>query len=244
MLRKTLLVLPWLLVLSFGAIRPASAQWAVIDVGAIAQLIQQYMTLQEQLTTARDHLEQARREYESLTGDRGMQHLLDGISRNYLPAQWEALQDALYGRSGGFPGLTTRANRLLETNAVLTPAQLALFSAKDQLHLDDMRHSVASLQALSQQALGQTSDRFASLQELITAIGSADDPKAIMDLQARIAAEQAMLANDEIKVRTIFRAVQAEEDAQRMRRREQAIADIGSYRHLRPLELPLPESLP
>jgi type IV secretion system protein VirB5 len=65
-----------------------------------------------------------------------------------------------------------------------------------------------------------------------------------MDLQARIQAEQAMLANDEIKVRSTFQTVQAEQDAQRMRRREQAIADVGSYRNLPPLELPLPETLP
>lgn len=246
MFRRLLLLVPWLLVLSLGAVRPAAAQWAVVDVGAIAQLIQQYQTLQEQLTTARDHLEQARQEYAALTGNRGMQHLLDGELHNYLPGHWEELQDALYGRSGNFSAYASRARGFLETNAVLTPDQLALFSARDQLHIDDMRHSVASLQALSQQALGETSDRFNALQALIAAIGSANasDPKGIMDLQARIQAEQVRLTNYAIKVRTLSEAVQAEQAAERQRRREQAIADIGSYRNLPPLELPLPETLP
>jgi len=238
----------WLLVLAAvfsGALTsPASAQFAVIDVAAIVRLIQQYVTLQQQLATARNQLDQARQQYDSLRGDRGMQHILEGVWRNYLPGHWEALDDALYGRYEDFPAFQRRVKPLLESNAVLTPEQLARFSAKDQLHIDDMRHSVASLQALSRQALGETSERFNGLQELITAIGRASDPKDVMDLQARIQAEQVMLANDEIKVRTIFQSVQAEEDAQHMRRDEQAIADIGSYRNLPPLDLPLPERAP
>lgn len=243
MFRRTLFV-SWLLVLSLGAARPASAQWAVIDVGAIAQLIEQYLTLQEQLTTMRDHLGQARQQYESLTGDRGMQHLLAGVERNYLPATWEALDDALYGRSGGYPAFGRRARGHIEANAVLTPEQLARFSAPDQRHIDELRHSVASRQALSQQTLDTSSDRFASLQALVSAIARADDPKAIMDLQARIQAEQVMLANDQIKGRAISESVEAEQDAERLRRREQAIAGIGSYRRMPPLVLPVPETLP
>ncbi|MEJ1962908.1 MAG: type IV secretion system protein [Gammaproteobacteria bacterium] len=244
MFRKALLVVPWLIVLSFGVVRPASAQWAVIDVGAIAQLIEQYETLQEQLTTARDHLEQARQEYESLTGDRGMQHLLEGQWRNYLPGHWLALTDALYGLSPDFPAFQRISHGYLDTNAILTDAQMGTFSEADQKHLEDMRHATAAMQALTQQALGETSERFNGLQTLIDAIGSAEDPKAVLDLQARIQAEQVMLENDSNKIHTIFTAVQAEEEAQRLRRREQAIADVGSYRNLPPLELPLPEILP
>ncbi len=34
----------------------AHAQWAVVDVGAIAQLIQQVTTMEQQLSTAKDQL--------------------------------------------------------------------------------------------------------------------------------------------------------------------------------------------
>ena len=244
MFRKLTFAIPIVLLLSFGAVRPAAAQWAVIDVGAIAQLIAQYETLQKQLSTAHDHLKQARQEYDALTGDRGMQNLLAGQWRNYLPGHWLAMTDALYGLSPDFPAFQRISHGLLETNAILTPEQIAALSPADQKHLDDLRHSTAALQALTQQALGQTSERFNGLQTLIDAIPGAEDPKAILDLQARIQAEQVMLENDSNKIHTAFQAVQADEDAQRLRRREQAIAGVGSLDALTPLHFTLPEEAP
>ena len=43
----------------FAAVPAARAQWAVIDVGAIAQLIQEVQTLRQQLLTAEAQLNQA-----------------------------------------------------------------------------------------------------------------------------------------------------------------------------------------
>src|ERR1700712_4111981 len=57
---------------------PARAQFAVIDIGAITQLITEVEILEDQLTTARAHLAQAQAEYESITGGRGMEALLSG----------------------------------------------------------------------------------------------------------------------------------------------------------------------
>ncbi len=48
------------LALSLAAIPAARAQWAVVDVGAIAQLIQQVQTLRQQLVTAQQQLSQAK----------------------------------------------------------------------------------------------------------------------------------------------------------------------------------------
>jgi hypothetical protein len=71
--------------LAFGAPKPALAQFAVIDVASIAQLVQECETLQQQLSTAENQLNQARSEYAAITGNRGMQLLLSGTQRNYLP---------------------------------------------------------------------------------------------------------------------------------------------------------------
>ena len=67
------------------AVSPASqAQWAVIDVGSIAELIEQLYTMEQQLETMQSHYRQAQQEYQSITGSRGMQSLLSGTVRNYL----------------------------------------------------------------------------------------------------------------------------------------------------------------
>jgi type IV secretion system protein VirB5 len=93
------------------------------------------------------------------------------------------------------------------------------------------------LQATAQQALTTISGRFASIQQLIGAIGGARDQKAILDLQARISAEQGMLANDQSKLQVLYQAAQAQQWALQQRNREQAIADIGSLRRLPPMGL-------
>src|SRR4051812_37005979 len=84
----------------------ARAQFAVIDVGAITQLIAQVQILQDQLTTARDHLAQAQAEYLSITGGRGMERLLSGIQRNYLPTSWADLQGAMQSAGGVYGALS------------------------------------------------------------------------------------------------------------------------------------------
>jgi len=50
---------------SLGVGRRAEAQWAVVDVGAITQLLQQYQTLKQQLTTAERALSQAQSQYQA-----------------------------------------------------------------------------------------------------------------------------------------------------------------------------------
>jgi type IV secretion system protein VirB5 len=81
------------------------------------------------------------------------------------------------------------------------------------------------------------SARFASLQQLIDAIPGATDAKAVMDLQARIAAEQLMLQNEQTKLMVLQQAMEAEERARRQRAGEFAIANIGSLRRLAPVGL-------
>ena len=57
----------------------------------------------------------------------------------------------------------------------------------------------------------RTSSRFASIQELIDAIARALDQKGILELAARINAEQGMLQNEQTKLNVLSEAVQVEE---------------------------------
>src|SRR6202789_2484697 len=179
----------WICVaLSLGAAPAARAQWAVIDVGAIAQLIQEVKTMSQQLITAEAQLQQAKNTLQSMSGGRGMQTLLSGTNRNYLPTSSGQLTSAMQG-SGSYPGLTLDVRNAVNANAVLTPTQLAALSPADQQQIAAAPQAAALRQALAQEALANSSSRFAALQGLISAIGSATDQKGILDLQARISAE-------------------------------------------------------
>ncbi|MDB6085400.1 MAG: conjugal transfer protein TrbF [Gammaproteobacteria bacterium] len=207
----------------------ARAQWAVVDAPAIVQLIQEVQTQQEQLQTARDQLVQAKQALQAMTGNRGMELLLSGTSRNYLPSNFSQLAGAMRGTGGGYSGLSSDVRSAVSANAVLTPQQLSMLSAPDQQIIVAGRQSSALREALAQQALANTSARFASIQSLVAAIGTAGDQKAILDLEARISAELGMLQNEQTKLQVLQQATQAQDAVNSQREREQVIAGHGRF---------------
>jgi type IV secretion system protein VirB5 len=232
MFRRSLTTLALVGLLGFAAIRPAAAQWAVIDVASIQQLVTEVQTLHQQLQTAQNQLSQAQSEFASITGPRGMQLLLSGTVRNYLPTDGTELAQVLSGSSGSYPALAASVSSLIRSNAVLTPTQVASFSASQQAQLTAARQSPALLGALAQTALANSSSRFTSLQTLITALSGASDQKAVLDLNTRVGAEQAMLQNEATKIQVLYQMAQSQEWARLQRAREQAIAGQGSLRTL------------
>ena len=235
-------VKPWiaalsLAALSVGGIQPASAQFAVIDVASIAQLLKEVQQLEQQVATARSQLVQAQSEYAAITGNRGMQNLLSGTIRNYLPSDWTQLSQVMSGASASFPALASSTSSFVNSNAVLTASQVALLSPSERAGLTAARQNPALLAAVAQSALANSSGRFAELQSLIGAIGTAGDQKASLDLTARISAEQGMLQNEATKLQVLYQVAQSQEWARAQRVREQGLADQGSLRTLAPMGL-------
>ena len=212
-----------------GGVPVAQAQFAVIDVASVTQLVSEVQTLQQQLATAEADLAQAQTAYRSTVGDRGMEQLLAGTVRNYLPSNWAGLQSAFQGVNGSYPALSSDLNAALTSNAVLSTQQLAVLSPAATQQLQANRQSVALLQAVSHQALATTSSRFTSLQQLIDAIARAGDQKSALDLHARIGAETGMLQNDQTKLQVLYQSAQAQQWANEQRTREQVVAGHGQF---------------
>ncbi len=216
--------------LTLMAAAPAAhAQFAVIDVAAVTQLVTEVQNLEQALTVAREHLEEAQSELRSMTGDRGMEQLLPGVNRNYLPTDWGQLTAALNNTSSAYTALSAAAQQALTEDAVLTGQQLATLSPDAQQQLVADRGTAALLQAVSRQALANASGRFSDLQQLINTIGTASDQKGILDLNARIGAEQAMLENEQTKLLVLVAAAEAQHWADEEQEGERAIADQGQF---------------
>lgn len=219
------------------AMPTARAQMAVIDVAAIRQFIQQIAALRQQLTTARDQLTTAREELQSTRGPRGMDQLLGNEARNYLPRDWQELESTLRQASATFGALGRETNTIERSNAVLDDATLSRYSPREREIILAERRRAASLQAMTRQSLAATSQRFESISGLVTAIRSATDQKAILDLSARIEVEQAMLANEQTKLQSLQRMAEAEAALRAQRVREASAAGVGNIRDLPPLGL-------
>jgi type IV secretion system protein VirB5 len=221
--------LGFLFVLSAVLMQPARAQWAVVDAPATAQLISQVKTMAQQLETTRNQLIQAKSALETMTGTRGMQLLLSGTVRNYLPVSWGQLVSVMQGAAGGYSALSADVRLALGANAVLSPQQLALLAPADQRQIAATRQAGALQQALAQEALANASTRFTALQSLVGAIGGATDQKGILDLQARISAELGMLQNEQTKMQILRDATQAQAAVLAQQQQEQVIAGQGNF---------------
>jgi type IV secretion system protein VirB5 len=220
--------------------QPARAALPVIDLTAITHLVTQIRTMEQQLLTARDQLTNAQSTLTAMTGHRGMENLLAGTIRNYLPEDAEQLLQVMQGASAAYAALSQNVQTLLHTNAILANADLAQLTPLQRGFIEDARREAATLDALTRGALTNTSGRFEAIQQLIAAIATAPDQKAILDLQARIAAEQGMLQNEATKLEVLYRASEAQRLERAQRVREEAIAEVGSLRLLPALNLPVP----
>jgi len=206
----------------------AQAQWAVIDAPALAQLIQQVETTEQQLATARAQLLQAQQTLQTTTGVRGMEQLLIGTVRNYLPPDWQQVTAVLQG-SNGYGALSSDVQNLIASNAVLSPQRLATLPSSGQQLIQGERQWNAMQQALAHQGLANASNRFAAIQTLISAIGTAADQKGILDLQGRINAELGMLQNEQTKTQLLNQSASAQVSSLSLQAREQVLDGHGRF---------------
>ncbi|VTY36581.1 Type IV secretion system protein virB5 [Xylophilus ampelinus] len=219
----------------------AKAGIPVIDVTAVANLIQQVMYWQQQISAMQkqfDQLkaskEQLQQTYSSMTGTRGMDQLLpmSNMDRNYLPQNYNDLMSVVKGSTSGYSGLSGQVQSIMDANNILSTTQMDALSPDLRQMVDKGRQASAMLNGLTRNAYENTSGRFSALQQLIGAIGRTNDPKAIQELQARIQAEQNMLTNEQTKLQSLYQIAQSEEMTRRQRMREQSASDIGTVKSL------------
>ncbi len=171
----------------------------VLDVANLMNAIQQYTQMVEQLAQLQAQLQQAKQQYESLTGSRGLGSIMSENYTSAVPRNWQETLAAM--EDGGSIGS-------LATSIAEQASQL------DDEHFNDVLDEVtaslrtnlendASAQALNAQIYDNSGDRFERLQGLMGEINSAQDMKAIADLQARLQVESGMLTNELIKLQAM-----------------------------------------
>ena len=104
---------------SFAVRRRRTAQWAVIDAPAIAQLVQEVQTMQQQLTVARKQLQPAQQSLQSMSGGRGMERLCR--ARHAIICRPTGRRLPRYGPRESDTPLSAEVQRCVAANAVLSP---------------------------------------------------------------------------------------------------------------------------
>lgn len=218
------------LVMGMSISAPARAGIPVIDVANLAQAIQQVLAWAQQYQQMVQQYQQLQQSYAAITGGRGMEAVMPitNAARNYLPQDYSELANVMNNTSTTYSGMATQVRGIMSTNAVLSNGQVSGMSGQAQQVINLGRQSAALLETISREAQRNSSQRMASQQQLITAIGGASDDKAIQDLQGRIAAEQAMLTVDQTKLQAMYQLAQAQELQRQQMAREVSIVQTGT----------------
>lgn len=217
--------------LALGAAVDAHAQLAVFDVQSLIQLQQQVGYWQQQLDAMSSQVSTLRQQYASTTGARGMGALLptSNAARNYLPASAVDIEAATTSPQAAASLLRSAYAAALAGQVGVSAPVAGHLSAADQQVLAARRSAVATRSSVMQAALATASARFGSLQGLIDAIDRTPDSKASMDLQGRIAAEQAMAANELAKLAAVSGWSDAAIASAQTKAREAALAAHGTF---------------
>lgn len=233
-MRKLLRI--WLTALTFVGASQAQAGIPVIDAANLAQAIQQVTAWAQQYQQMAQQYEQLMRQYQhlvrmhdNLRGDRGMAALVNNpMLRRYLPDEWNDVMRLLQNPQGyselqqAIEAIRTAARILDITETGLDPnshAGRAYLAGQNQVALN---------RALGEEGYKRASQRIASIQVLLDRISGAPDAKDVMDLQARIQAEQVMVQNESVKLAMLVQLQQAQREIEEQQAREMSIQFLRS----------------
>lgn len=219
------------------AVGSANAGIPVIDVANLANSLQQviawgeqYTQMVDQINTMRQQYAQLQNTYNSMTGNRGLGTLLNGAvdqaARRYLPA--DATQITQLGSGvAGFGSLQATINRYKTSVTTISPTTFTAGSPAANT-LSALVDSLATRQAVGEAAYTSQAQRTADLENMISTIGSADDPKAIAEINARITAQQALVANESTRLQALAYLQELERQKNEQRARE-VVSNWSTY---------------
>lgn len=199
------------------AARSAFANYPVFDATNFAKMVQQVQIAQQQV-------QQLRATYESLQalrGSRGLGAVLyNPALRQYLPEKWAGVYDAAAaGRYGGISGTIREIERAERLNG---PVSEQIAQMQKRSH-----DTVVTNKAIGLKAFDGAKARLEQIESLMLEIDRTQDAKAVAEVQARIAVEQAVVANETAKLQLIQMLQEAEEklEAQQREATAQKILD-------------------
>jgi len=215
------------LALALATSTGAQAAMLVYDPTSYAKLIEQAKTALDQLNQLKSQVTKAQQLFDSLNTGSGIASIATELGvpglREVLP-EVTALAAAAKGDLKDLGAIGERAD------AIRTAARLYTAVTGDPRGAD---LEAAGERAARDLALGEAiatagAKRLKGLESINTALDDAPNARAVLDLQARAAAEQAMIANDQMRIQGLAISQAAEQRLADQRDRERMLADADA----------------
>ncbi|MFN3585796.1 type IV secretion system protein [Phenylobacterium sp.] len=222
---KPLIPLAVIGALAFGS--PASAQLVVHDPTSYASLLRQATTALDQLKELQAQVAEAKRLYDGFNTASGAGALASLLKAPELRAFVPDIDKYVAAAKGDLAALGELG---AQANAIRADARLYTAPTDDVLGQDLERQGDRTARdlALGRAVADAGAQRLDGLNELLAALDSAPNARAVMDLQARLAAEQALIVNDHMRLQGLAMAQDAEARLQAQRDRERAAAQADA----------------
>ena len=188
----------------------------VIDIANLVQSITQVLNDVTKIANQVEQIEALQNQLASINGVRNLGNVYDSATlKNYVPANAFNLVNAV--DTSGYGGLTTTSKTLRDAAMVYNCLD------RSGTARTDCQASLAQpyqQKGLLQDAMTAASGRLAQIKSLMNQIDGTSDQKAVLEIQARIGAENAMLAHEMSQVQMLTGMADSEERIARSRDRE------------------------
>jgi type IV secretion system protein VirB5 len=196
---------------------PARAQGIpVIDAANLAQAVQQVIHDITAINNQVQQITQLQNQLNSLNGVRNLGNILNNpLLANYVPAEAYTLVNAV--NTSGYSGLNGTAKSLRDQGMVYNCMDLegAQRTACQAALAQPYQHK-----GLLQDAMRAAAGRLGQINALMDRINATTDQKAVQEIQARIGAENALLAHEVSQVQMLQGMADSDERIARSRERE------------------------
>lgn len=195
----------------------------VIDIANLIQTIQQVVNDITKIQNQVQQITQLQNQLASINGMRNLGNVYNSPTlRNYVPAEAFTAINAV--NTTGYSGLNGTAKSLRDAGMVYNcldlagPARTACQASLSQPYQQ---------KGLLQDAMTSAAGRLTQIQSLMNQINATSDQKAIQEMQARIGAENALLAHEASQIQMLVGMADSEERIARSRERERQYEMLG-----------------
>ncbi|MGE7199640.1 type IV secretion system protein [Brevundimonas naejangsanensis] len=217
----------------------AQAQQIVHDPTSYAQLVREARTALDQLEQLREQVRQGEHLFDSLNEISDVNALARELGlpevRNPLP-DLRSLRTAADGDLSALGALAARADAIRAETRLYAPTAGDVPEV-DRYYREALERAGArtARDLAVGEAVGAAADqRLVGLEALRQALDTAPNARAVMDLEARLSAEQALIQNEQVRLQglALTQAAEARLEEQRARERAAAARDarLSTYR--------------
>lgn len=211
------------LILAFATSSTMAQGIAVFDAANLAQAVQHVVDDLTQINNQVQQIGQLQAHLNSINGSRSLGRVFDSATlRNYVPPQ--AYRHINQLDSSGYAGLTETAKALRDSGLryncldLTGTAQTSCQAALGQPY---------QYKALLQDAMKAAAGRLEQVDALMNSIDATTDQKSIQELQARIAAENVLLAHEGSQIQLLRGLADSDERIARSRDRERQYESLS-----------------